>query len=217
MADRDLPEWNRIRWGNREYLPSKVVCVGRNFLGHIRELNNPIPEEMVLFIKPNSSISEEFLLPGEPFRYEAEIAFLVEGGELRAVGIGLDLTLREKQKFLKERGLPWEKSKAFDGSAVVSEFIDVPPTIEELALELEIDGQLRQRGAVREMLFPPKEILRESQKYFTLYDGDLLFTGTPAGVGEVTAGQKVRCRLLLKDKTILAREWTVLERKDECE
>ena len=117
---------NTVVVGNRVVVPSKVVCVGRNYVAHIKELNNEIPEDMVLFIKPNSAISDVLKsFHHEAIHYEAELCFLFEGGVFIAVGLGLDLTKRSLQSELKAKGLPWERAKAFDGSAVMSQFIPI--------------------------------------------------------------------------------------------
>ncbi len=200
-------QWKSVEFGKNRYFPSKIVCVGRNFIDHIRELNNPIPSEPVLFIKPNSALSSELYLPTEPFRYETEIAFLIEGNAFRAVGIGIDLTLSELQEKLKKKRLPWEKAKAFDGSAVISEFVELPGELSSLSLETEIDGELRQKASVREMLFSPERILVESLRYFSLYDGDIIFTGTPAGVGGLREGQSLKSTLFWGERPILKWEW----------
>ena len=116
---------NAIVLKNIEIFPSKVVCIGRNYMEHIKELNNEIPEDMVFFIKPNSAISNKLVFPKNQnsCHYEAEISFLIEDNKITAVAFGLDLTLREVQNKLKEKGLPWERAKAFDGAAVFSKFI----------------------------------------------------------------------------------------------
>ncbi len=101
--------------------PSKIVCVGRNYVAHIEELGNEIPEQMVVFNKPNSAIGDTLYANlGEPLHYESELAFMVRAGQLAAVAFGLDLTRRELQSRLKHRGLPWERAKAFDGAALFS-------------------------------------------------------------------------------------------------
>ena len=112
---------NSIIINQKKIFPSKVVCIGRNYVEHIKELNNETPDSMVFFFKPNSSISSKLVFPkGNPScHYESEISFLIEENKISAVAFGLDLTLRETQSRLKEKGLPWEKAKAFDGAAVI--------------------------------------------------------------------------------------------------
>lgn len=173
--------------------PSKVLCVGRNYAAHIEELGNTVPEEMVVFIKPNSALTDELQSQrDEPLHYEGEIALLIRNGEFAAVAFGLDLTLRRLQSRLKAAGLPWERAKAFDGAALFSEFVALPATGESLSLRLHIDGELRQHGDQAMMLYQPAAILEELQTFTTLEDNDIVMTGTPAGVGEITPGAQFK-------------------------
>ena len=148
----------------------KIVCVGRNYVAHIEELCNEVPEEMVVFNKPNSAISDilRSQMDGEALHYEGELAFAMSRGELSAVGFGLDLTKRSLQSRLKEKGLPWERAKAFDGAALFSDFVAVPANIHTLSLQTEVDGDLRQAGGVSLMMYQPHTILRELQRFMTL-------------------------------------------------
>ncbi|MFK7976831.1 MAG: fumarylacetoacetate hydrolase family protein [Halioglobus sp.] len=169
--------------------PSKVVCIGRNYVEHIAELGNEIPDEPVLFIKPNSALADTLQRStAEPIHYEAEIAFCVQHGGLAAVGFGLDLTKRGVQSFLKSKGLPWERAKAFDGAAVFSHFVRFGGNMEGLRLELHINGELIQSGGYEHMLHKPDQVKAEIEKSFTLEDGDVVMTGTPKGVGELING-----------------------------
>lgn len=165
----------------------KVLCVGRNYVEHIQELNNAMPEQMVVFNKPATSVSTKLIaFHQEPLHYEAEICFLIKNGQYSAVGLGLDLTKRGLQSTLKEKGLPWERAKAFDGSAVFSRFHSLNGVdIDDLNLELLINCVHVQKGHVKQMLYPPINILDELKSYTTLEDGDVVMTGTPKGVGEV--------------------------------
>ena len=148
---------NRILLENSEIFPSKVVCIGRNYIEHIKELKNEIPEDMVFFIKPNSAISDKLVFPKNQnsCHYEAEISFLIEDSKISAVAFGLDLTLREVQSKLKEKGLPWERAKAFDGAAVFSQFVSFDGDISKLGIELYINGELRQKGDISMMINKP--------------------------------------------------------------
>ncbi len=111
---------------NKKQKPSKVVCVGRNYAEHVKELNNAMPDQMVVFNKPNTSITTQLnSYHQEPLHYEGEICFSIKNGEIDAVGFGLDLTKRELQSALKAKQLPWERAKAFDGSAVLSKFVSL--------------------------------------------------------------------------------------------
>ena len=200
---------NSVKVGDNSIYPSKVICVGRNYLEHIKELNNAVPDEMVVFNKPSSSISSQLISHhGETLHYEGEICFIVREGQLSAVGLGLDLTKRELQSKLKNKGLPWERAKAFDGSAVFSRFISLDGiAIESLEIELFINCVRVQKGAVTQMMYPPYTILEELRTYTTLNDGDIVMTGTPQGVGEVHTGDVFLGRLKAEGKTLIEIEW----------
>lgn len=189
--------------------PSKVICIGRNYVAHIEELGNEVPEDMIVFLKPNSALGDTlYAARGEPLHYEGEIAFLVEGGQLTAVGFGLDLTKRGLQSRLKDKGLPWERAKAFDGAALFSEFVPLTLPVEQLALELRIDGALRQQGGVALMMYQPQVILDNLAGFMTLEDGDIIMTGTPAGVGEILAGEHFQGRVLGNGVSLVEANWT---------
>ncbi|HCH1620913.1 TPA: fumarylacetoacetate hydrolase family protein [Vibrio parahaemolyticus] len=187
----------------------KVLCVGRNYVEHIHELDNAIPEQMVVFNKPSTSVSTILRsFHQEPLHYEAEICFLIKDGQYAAVGLGLDLTKRGLQSSLKKQGLPWERAKAFDGSAVFSRFVPLEGIdIHDLNLELLINCVRVQKGHVQQMLYPPFSILDELSSYTTLQDGDVVMTGTPQGVGEVHQGDVFLGRLKCGDVTLLEIEW----------
>jgi 2-keto-4-pentenoate hydratase/2-oxohepta-3-ene-1,7-dioic acid hydratase in catechol pathway len=189
--------------------PSKIVCIGRNYVAHVRELANEIPDSMVVFNKPNSAISNTLRshIGGETLHYEGELAFAVQDGCLSAVGFGLDLTRRALQSKLKQQGLPWERAKAFDGAALFSAFVTLPTALEHLTLRLTVNGELRQAGGVELMLYRPDAILRELSSFTTLEDGDIIMTGTPAGVGEVRPGQVFDGRVLHGEKCLVSASW----------
>ncbi len=195
--------------GGEAVAPSKILCVGRNYVAHIEELGNEVPAQMVVFIKPNSAIGDTLhaARDGEPLHYEGELAFAVQGGRFAAVGFGLDLTRRALQGTLKDKGLPWERAKAFDGAALFSNFVPLPGEPDGLALRLEIDGAVRQAGDVALMIHKPADILRELQSFTTLEDGDIVMTGTPAGVGEVAPGQHFRGSVLAGQRPLVAANW----------
>ncbi|MFK8020570.1 MAG: fumarylacetoacetate hydrolase family protein [Pseudomonadales bacterium] len=191
--------------------PSKIVCVGRNYVAHIEELGNEIPDSMVVFVKPNSSISDTLQsFADEPLHYEAELAFLVKDGDIQAVGFGLDLTKRKLQSALKAKGLPWERAKAFDGAALFSEFVEFSGGIGSLSLELRVNDVVVQQGGVELMMYPPDKILLEVRQFMTLNDGDILMTGTPAGVGQIQAGSVFEGAVLWKDQRLLSARWDAL-------
>jgi 2-keto-4-pentenoate hydratase/2-oxohepta-3-ene-1,7-dioic acid hydratase in catechol pathway len=189
--------------------PSKIVCVGRNYAAHIRELGNEVPESMVVFNKPNSAITNTLLsrIADQVLHYESELAFAVSGGKLAAVGFGLDLTKRALQSILKEKGLPWERAKAFDGAALFSEFTALTGDIDLLSLRLTVDGTLRQRGGVELMLHKPDAILTELARFMSLEDGDIVMTGTPAGVGEIMPGQLFEGQVLQGRELLVSAAW----------
>ncbi len=168
--------------------PSKVICIGRNYVDHIKELANEIPDEMVVFLKPNSAINNMLSAKhnDDVLHYEAELSFLYQGGKFTAVGLGLDLTKREVQGKLKVKGLPWERAKAFDNSAIFSDFVSIEQDdIQQLNLSLMIDDVLKQQGGVSLMMAKPADILKELQTFMSLEDGDIVMTGTPKGVGVI--------------------------------
>ena len=188
--------------------PTKIVCVGRNYVQHIVELGNSVPDEMILFVKPNSALADTLQAgSAEPISYEAEISLLVEAGRYRAVAIGLDLTRRQTQKRLAAKGLPWERCKAFDGSALFSTFSPFDGELDELRLELWIDGALAQAGGVDQMIHRPEAILAEIQSVMTLEDGDIVMTGTPSGVGEVKAGSTYHGKVFRGNQLLAEQLW----------
>ena len=200
---------NSLQLGSASFTPSKIVCIGRNYLEHIRELGNETPDAMVIFNKPNSAISAKLLsTQEEPLHYEGEICFMVDTGKLHAVGFGLDLTQRELQSKLKSSGLPWERAKAFDSAACFSDFVALDGIgIESLSLQLEINGELRQQGGYELMMHKPEQILQEIQQFMSLEDGDVIMTGTPAGVGQVNAGDRFVGRIQSGNEVLISREW----------
>ncbi|MEH6582446.1 MAG: fumarylacetoacetate hydrolase family protein [Halioglobus sp.] len=189
--------------------PSKIVCIGRNYVAHIKELGNEIPDEMVVFNKPNSAISESLhsVLLDDALHYESELCFIVRDGGFGAVGFGLDLTKRALQSTLKQKGLPWERAKAFDGAVVFSPFVALPQTPETLSLTLTVDGATRQSGGVELMMYKPGTILQELEKFMSLEDGDIVMTGTPAGVGPVLAGEQFEGKVLAGDDVLVCQSW----------
>lgn len=200
-----------VNWNGKTLFPSKIVCVGRNYVDHIRELNNRAADQAVLFIKPNSAISDEIKSQAnEHIHYESELCFLVQQGKLAAIGFGLDLTKRQLQNQLKAQGLPWERAKAFNDSAVFSEFIDFQGDLLALGIELRINAELKQRGDCRQMLYKPDYLLKEIANNFSLEDGDIIMTGTPKGVGEIIRGDVYCAKVLFKDTVLLEHNWQVL-------
>ncbi len=197
-----------VSWDGKAVYPSKIVCIGRNYVDHIKELDNEVPQEPVIFIKPNSAISNE-IHPGksEAIHFEGEITFLINSGELRGVGFGLDLTKRDLQSRLKAKGLPWERAKAFDRSAVFSDFVTFNGNVGDLRMELHINGALVQFGGHDLMMNKPGRIFNEARSFLSFEDGDLLMTGTPKGVGSVNSGDKYLGKIFAKEKLIVEGSW----------
>jgi 2-keto-4-pentenoate hydratase/2-oxohepta-3-ene-1,7-dioic acid hydratase in catechol pathway len=198
---------------NKVITPSNIICVGRNYVEHIAELGNEIPDEMVVFNKPNSAISTELLSHHqEPLHYEGELCFIIKNNQLSAVGFGLDLTKRALQGKLKAKGLPWERAKAFTGAAVFSDFITINQydINSSLSLELFINDVLIQVGGVELMMYKPADILSELKTYTELNDGDIIMTGTPKGVGLITKGACFKGRVLIGKKEITSADWTAI-------
>ena len=199
---------NTIVFGEREIRPGKIICVGKNYAAHIEEMNSVPSEQMTVFMKPATSITAELVAErDEPVHFEGEICLLIKNGGVSGVGFGLDLTKRNLQAKLKEAGLPWERAKAFDGSALFSPFVAAPEKLNELVLELRIDNELRQRGGPPQMLYPPNVILEELNRFLTLEDGDVIMTGTPSGVGPIPKGSQFDGRILHNDLDITRASW----------
>jgi len=200
---------NSIKLESDSFTPSKIVCIGRNYLEHIKELGNETPDEMVIFNKPNSAISAKLHATcGEPLHYEGEICFMVRDSKLHALGFGLDLTRRELQSKLKARGLPWERAKAFDGAACFSEFVTLGDIeLASLSLQLEINGELCQHGGYDLMMNKPAHILAGIQEFMQLEDGDIIMTGTPKGVGQVQAGDRFVGRIIADGQILVSQAW----------
>ena len=193
---------------NRVISPSKIVCCGRNYVEHIEELGSEVPDEPVIFMKPNSAISEQlhsFHL--EPLHYEGELSFLFEDGRFSAVGFGLDITKRALQNKLKSKGLPWERSKAFDGSALFSKFIGIDQVSQNLSLELSINGKVVQSGDISLMLYKPHDILLHIQSFISLNNGDIVMTGTPKGVGQINSKDLFCGKVMDNDSLMTSSEW----------
>jgi len=182
----------------------KIICIGRNYTDHIAELQNERPTEPVIFLKPDSAVllkKQPFFIPpfSDDIHYEVELLVRINkiGKHIQKkfahkyydeVGLGIDFTARDLQKKLKEKGLPWEKAKGFDGSAVIGEKW-LPKShfenIDDVGFRLQKNGEIVQQGRTSHMLWKIDEIIEYISQYFTLKIGDVIFTGTPAGVGRV--------------------------------
>ncbi len=200
-----------VKYGKKEITPTKIVCVGRNYVEHIKELSNETPENMILFIKPNAAISDQLIsYHWEPVHYEGEICFLYEAEKFTAVAFGLDLTKRGLQSQLKGKGLPWERAKAFDGAALFSEFVPIDEIKADLTMELSVDGETVQSGNVLQMIYKPDQILSEIRTFLTLNDGDIVMTGTPKGVGVVEKLSVYEGRILSGKDLLVSAKWKAL-------
>ncbi|MFK5957790.1 MAG: fumarylacetoacetate hydrolase family protein [Lutibacter sp.] len=187
----------------------KIICIGRNYAKHIEELANEKPENPVIFLKPDSAIllkNQPFFIPpfSNDIHYEVEVLVKINKvgkyiDEKFAhkyydeIGLGIDFTARDIQTKCKEKGLPWEKAKAFDGSAVIGKFIlkGQLGDLNNLAFTLHKNNKLVQDGNTNAMLWKIDELIAYISQYFTLKKGDVLFTGTPAGVGKVSENDKL--------------------------
>ena len=197
--------------GSKRFTPTKIVCVGLNYVEHIEELNSKFSDEPVVFIKPPSALSDAILTGVDKgIHYEGEISFLIENGAYIGVAVGFDLTKRDLQARLKNEGRPWERSKAFDASAVFSSFVpfDVE-SMSQLRLDLELNGQLVQSASYDLMIYKPEFLLGNIQEFLTLEDGDIVMTGTPKGVGEFAVGDRFTGKLFMDDVVLVEKSWVV--------
>lgn len=187
----------------------KIFCVGRNYAEHAKELGNAIPDEPVIFIKPKSALLQThtpFYYPEftNELHYEAELVLRVsKNGKYiqerhaskyyNGITVGIDFTARDLQAELKEKGLPWEKAKGWDNSAVVGKWIDITPkmNLKDLNFSLQKNKEVVQQGNSKDMIFTFDQIVANISNYFSLNIGDLIFTGTPAGVGECVVGDEL--------------------------
>ncbi|WP_240464824.1 fumarylacetoacetate hydrolase family protein [Paraferrimonas sp. SM1919] len=186
----------------------KIICIGRNYLEHIKELNNLVPEQTVIFCKPMSSAADTLIsqFNGEACHYETELCFKISDGEITQAGLGLDLTLRQTQASLKSKGLPWERAKAFNGSALFTDFVEIS-SLSDFSFTLTVDNVVKQQGHSHMMMLTPSQIVSEIKTFMTLEDGDIIMTGTPAGVGEVEIGKQYTVELKQHDKPLLRHSW----------
>ena len=187
----------------------KIICIGRNYVKHAQELNHDVPTEPVFFMKPDSAILKDnkpFFLPDFSNEIHHEIELIIKisrlGKNIEAkfahryydeIGLGIDFTARDVQRQLIEKGLPWEKSKAFDSSAVLGRFLSREELgdMGQILFSLKRNGEIVQSGDSQLMIFPFDTIIEHVSKYVTLKIGDLIYTGTPAGVGPVAIGDRL--------------------------
>jgi 2-keto-4-pentenoate hydratase/2-oxohepta-3-ene-1,7-dioic acid hydratase in catechol pathway len=189
----------------------KIICIGRNYIDHAKELNNPIPKEPVFFIKPDTALLPKrnpFVYPSftKDLHYEVEIVLRINriGKHIEEkfahkyyneIGVGVDFTARDVQQQCKEKGLPWEKAKAFDFSAPTSDFVPIKnfKDINQLNFELKVNDELKQKGNTKDMLFNFNQIVAYVSQFVTLKIGDYIYTGTPVGVGPININDKITC------------------------
>jgi len=198
-----------IQYNNQTIIPSKVICVGRNYVEHIKELNNETPDTMVLFNKPNSAITNTLKYIQEDCRFEGEICLLIKDKQIDGIGFGLDLTKAGIQNKMKEKGLPWERAKGFDGSAVLSHFVLFRGDIKSIEMKLFRNGTLAQHATYNLMIYKPNKILSEIETFMSLEDGDIIMTGTPKGVTTYAKCDVFLAVIYVDNKIILKEEFIV--------
>ncbi|MDD5507019.1 MAG: fumarylacetoacetate hydrolase family protein [Bacteroidales bacterium] len=197
----------------------KIICIGRNYREHARELSNPVPEDPIFFFKPDTSIlrrNRPFVYPdfSRDIHYETEIVVKVcrngknigasqAGTYYESIGVGIDFTARDLQQKAKEKGLPWALAKGFDQAAALSPFLPkaILPRVNDLNFHLDLNGNTVQRGCTADMIFSIDELISYLSKFMTLRKGDLLFTGTPAGIGPVRKGDLLEA--FIEDRRML--------------
>jgi len=203
----------KIMNSNQEYFIGKIVCLGRNYVEHIVELGNVQSENPVIFIRPPSNViysGEKIVYPdySNDMHHETELLLLI-GKTIKnadakqaeesiiGYGVGLDMTLRDIQNQVKSKGHPWEISKCFDTSAVISDFVlknNYDLTLDE-KITLSVNGEIRQNDPLNKMILKPVEAVEFISKYMTIEEGDIIFTGTPAGVSKVERGDKLKAEI----------------------
>jgi 2-keto-4-pentenoate hydratase/2-oxohepta-3-ene-1,7-dioic acid hydratase in catechol pathway len=198
----------------------KIICIGRNYADHAKELNNPVPEKPVFFMKPSTAL----LMPHNPFyypdftkelHYETEIVLKINkngkciqpqfaGDYFQEITVGIDFTARDLQDECKKKGLPWEIAKAFDSSAPVGKFVDKSrfSDLSRVNFGLKINSEWKQQGNASDMIFPFDKIISYVSQFVSLKQGDLIFTGTPAGVGPTQINDHFE--LFLEDEKLLS-------------
>ena len=189
----------------------KIICVGRNYADHAKELGNSAPKEPVIFCKPDSAILQPrnpFVIPPWTKEVHHELELIMRIGKVGkyiepkyalsyvdSISVGIDFTARDIQSKLKKAGLPWEKSKGFDGSAAIGRWIKGSPNKKNYEIQLFKNNDLVQKGNTRDFIFSIEELICHISQFFTLKSGDIIFTGTPSGVASVEAGDELICKL----------------------
>jgi len=189
----------------------KIICIGRNYAEHAKEMKSEVPTEPVFFMKPDTALlkdNEDFYYPEhtKDLHHEVEIVIKIsKAGKhieekfahkyYEEIGIGIDFTARDVQAKCKEKGLPWEKAKAFDSSAPIGKFVNKSTftDLNNINFHLDVNGQLRQQGNTKDLIFSFDKVIAYVSKFVTLKTGDLIYTGTPEGVAAVNIGDKLTC------------------------
>ncbi|HEY0029585.1 MAG TPA: fumarylacetoacetate hydrolase family protein [Bacteroidia bacterium] len=200
----------------------KIICIGRNYAEHAKEMNAAVPTEPVFFLKPDTALikdNQPFYYPefSKEIHHEVELVLKITkpGKNIDVqfahkyydeIGIGIDFTARDLQAKCKEKGLPWEKAKAFDGSAPIGQFINKKELfdLDNINFSLAINGNIVQKGDTKDLLFSFDAVIAYVSKFITLKTGDLIYTGTPEGVGPVAVGDKLEA--FIENKRLLAFE-----------
>jgi len=187
----------------------KIIAIGRNYIDHAKELNNPLPKEPIFFLMPDTALlrnNQPFFYPDFSNNIHFEVEIVVKMDRLgkniaskfanryyKEIGVGIDFTARDLQQKCKQNGLPWEISKSFDGAAPISKFISLDKfeDINNINFRLELNGELVQKANTSEMIFNVDDLISHVSKYMMIKIGDLLFTGTPSGVGPVKIGDRL--------------------------
>ena len=187
----------------------KIICVGRNYAAHAKELNNAVEEEPVIFLKPDTALlsnNQDFYLPdfSNDIHYETELVVKINKAGKHidekfahryydSISLGIDFTARDLQSMLKAKGLPWERAKAFDGSAVIGSFLPLADVgmMSDLNFSMNLNGQQVQSANTSEMVFSVDKVIAFVSRFITLKTGDLIYTGTPQGVGKVNVGDNL--------------------------
>ena len=189
----------------------KIICVGRNYADHAKELGNSAPKEPVIFCKPDSAILQPrnpFVIPPWTKEVHHELELIMRIGKVGkyiepkyalsyvdSISVGIDFTARDIQSELKKAGLPWEKAKGFDGSAAIGKWIKGSPNKKNYEIQLLKNNDLVQKGNTRDFIFSIEELICHVSQFFTLKSGDIIFTGTPSGVASVEVGDELICKL----------------------
>lgn len=187
----------------------KIIAIGRNYIDHAKELNNPVPKEPIFFLMPDTALlrnNQPFFYPDFSNNIHFEVEIVIKMDRLgkniapkfanryyKEIGVGIDFTARDLQQKCKEKGLPWEISKSFDGAAPISKFVSLEKfeDINNINFRLELNGEVVQKANTSEMIFKVDELISYVSKYMMIKIGDLLFTGTPSGVGPVKIGDRL--------------------------